>query len=241
MPPLGCAADIPGPGLRVIFFLLRAWAARTPDATAPIAPNMLAYAQSTLAAGFVSVGRDLAVAVRCLLLRSTLPPSESKISASDEVECAKVAAAASNVPFALAPRSFPTGAASFADEPPTPARFSTVPGPAPPTVDEGAGARRVGAWWRWMTRTRERKLYHFAGILLSVAFVFAIAFSLGSGAVYAQGLSADDLAVRTIRLRYALPFFTSIAAPHRSGLVPTAAAGESANESVFSESPLRSR
>ena len=179
---------------------MRAWEAHAPDSKRT-SPAFLAYAQSTLAAGFVSVGKDLVAAVRCLLVRAvTTRPSDE---AEDEAE--------SNGPGASAkrtPEKSPAVSrnATFADEPPKMARISTVLWTIPTLQDRAVSGRsRRCSWWRWMTSKRERTLYDVACVCMSVAFVVVVALSLWSGAVYEKGMFYESWASRTVLLRCVLP------------------------------------
>ncbi|KAI0702927.1 hypothetical protein C8T65DRAFT_741412 [Cerioporus squamosus] len=185
---------------RIVFFVIRAWEAHAPDAQRT-SPVFLAYAQSTLAAGFVSVGKDLVAAVRCLLVRAaTTRSSEESEVAEDALE-----ADATELAFEKRPAAFRT--ATFADEPPKTARISTLPLATPlpygPSGSRHSRRARGGCqWWRWMTPKRERRLYDIACVCMSVAFVVVIALSLGSGGVYAKGMYVESWATRTLQLRY---------------------------------------
>ncbi|RPD63939.1 hypothetical protein L227DRAFT_521180 [Lentinus tigrinus ALCF2SS1-6] len=183
---------------RIAFFVIRAWEAHAPDSERT-SPVFLAYAQSTLAAGFVSVGKDLVAAVRCLLVRAVATrPSEL----DDEL-------ASDGERTSFDKRPAISRSATFADEPPKIARISTVPLTVTMPVLLGSPTahrwrpRRVSCgWWRWMTSKRERTLYDFACVCMSIAFVIVVALSLGSGGVYAKGMYYQSWANRTVLLRY---------------------------------------
>ncbi|RDX44851.1 hypothetical protein OH76DRAFT_1408642 [Lentinus brumalis] len=182
---------------RIVFFVIRAWEAHAPDSQRT-SPVFLAYAQSTLAAGFVSVGKDLVAAVRCLLVRAaTARASESESEAANALE------AEAELASEKSPSSAFIGTATFADEPPKTARISTLPLALPFALGPSTQPTRAsGGWWRWMTAKRERTLYDIACVCMSVAFVIVIALSLGSGGVYAKGMYVESWASRTLQLRY---------------------------------------
>ncbi len=179
-----------------MLFVIRAWEAHAPDSQRT-SPVFLAYAQSTLAAGFVSVGKDLVAAVRCLLVRAaTTRASEAESEAANALE------AEAELASEKSPSSAFIGTATFADEPPKTARISTLPLAMPFALGHSNQPTRAsGGWWRWMTAKRERTLYDIACVCMSVAFVIVIALSLGSGGVYAKGMYVESWASRTLQLR----------------------------------------